>query len=195
MSINLSFIDFVVPIARIKEKYTGGFEKFIYDHRRSLGGVDYFDQHLFHTGVMSVDSIERLKERWKALGFEDTEVIDGKEVWKDYCVFVSLLQRTIRPCHWLRVDENERAAYLAGTDPGPVVGRRLYYDRKKTKAAMARYKRDRRRMRWTAVLIYLSKNISPVLVAWLTSWLIRQMQWEPTVASLPIFEFPKGPGD
>lgn len=182
MAINLAFIDFVVPISVIKEKYPGGFERFVYDHRKSLGGVDYFDQHLFHTGAMSGEAIQSLKERWTALGFEETEVVDGKEVWKGYCVVESLLQRSPHPCHWLRVDENERVASLAGTDPGPIIGRRLFYEERKSREAKKKFKRDCLRLRWTAILIYRLWHFSS-MVGWLTSWMIRQMEYEPTPES------------
>jgi len=174
MAINLAFIDFVVPISTIKQKYPDGLERFIYDHRRSLGGVNYFDEHLFHTGAMSGDGITRLKDKWTALGFEETEVVDGKEHWKDFCVLESLLSRTSRPCPWLMVDEYERIGYLAGTDSGPVVGRRLF-ERRKSTEEKAKYERDRRRMRWVAILIYRLRHVSPVLVNRMTKWLIRQM--------------------
>jgi len=174
MAINLAFIDFIVPISTIKQKYPDGFEKFVYDHRRSLGGVNYFDQHLFHTGAMSWEGVARLKEKWTSLGFQEAEVVDGKEVCKDFCVLESLLSKTSRPCSWLAIEEHHRFGYLAGTDAGPVVGRRLF-ERRKTKEEKAKYERDRRRMRWAAILIYRLRHVSPALVVRMTQWLIRQM--------------------
>jgi hypothetical protein len=179
VAINLSFIDFIVPISAIRERYPGGFEKCLYDHRRSLGGVVYFDRYLFHTGAMSDDGIQRLIEKWSALGFEATEVVDGETRCKDFCVVQSLLSHITYPCHWLMYDEDERFAYLAGTKPGAIVGRRLFYERRRTKKAQSEFKKDCRRMRWAIFLIYWSRYRNAALAARLNSWLVRKQEWEP----------------
>ena len=169
MSINLSFIDFVVPIATIRSKYIGGFEKCLFDHRKSLGGSVYFDLNLFHTGTMDPDDADRLIDKWSAFGFEST----------DFCVMESLLPHANNQCDWLIIDQDERTAHYAGTKPGAIAGRRLFYERRKTTEAKSKFKLDCRRMRWTAFLIYRLRNVNPALVARLKLWLIRQQMWEP----------------
>jgi len=176
MAINLMFIDFIVPIARIRELYPGGWESCLYDHRRSLGGSVYFDERLFHAGAMDPEAGERLVERWSALGFVAQEVVDGKGVWKDFCVLESLLAPEKAP-GWLSVDLEGRAAHLAGTQPGPVAGRRLVHERRRTREAEAAFKRSCRRMRWAAVLLYLVKGSRP-LSERLNQWLLREQLWE-----------------
>ena len=39
MAIALEFIDFVVPIALIRQKYPGGWEQCLQDHERLIGGA------------------------------------------------------------------------------------------------------------------------------------------------------------
>ena len=178
MAINLIFIDFIVPIAKIRALYPGGWEKCLYDHRRSLGGKVYFDQHLFHTGAMDPEDGEKLIEHWTKLGFEATEVIDGKKVWKDFCALESLLVPERGPW-WLRINHEERAAYLTGTEPGSVAGRRLFLERRKTKQDKAAFRSHCRRMRWAAVLMYLTKDCIWSLTGRLNQWMLHELIWQP----------------
>lgn len=53
MAIALEFIDFVVPISVIREKYPGGWEQCLKDHRQLIGGRVWFDAHLFRDGAMN----------------------------------------------------------------------------------------------------------------------------------------------
>ena len=169
MAINLSSIDFIIPVSIIEKKYIGGFEKCLYDHRRSLGGSVYLDKNLFHTGAMSPDGIEELIDKWSALGFEAT----------DFCVVQSLLPTANNPCEWLTINYEERSAHMAGTVSGPIAGRRLFYERRKTEESRSEFKKDCRRMRWTALLIYRLKDSNPALASRLESWLVRQLVWKP----------------
>ena len=171
MAINLSFIDFIVPISTIRSKYQGGFGKCLYDHRKSLGGSVYFDKYLFHTGSMCPEDAENLIDKWSALGFEQT----------DFCVVESLLPSPNKSCQWLTINQDERTAHYSGTEAGPIAGRRLFYERRKTKESQAKFKKECRRMRWTALLIYRLRNINPALVARLESWLARQQIWDPVL--------------
>jgi hypothetical protein len=179
MAINLSFIDFIVPIAKIRDIYPGGWEKCLYDHKSGLGGHVYFDKHLFHTGAMSPIVINMLIERWAIIGFEATEVINGKFVWKDFCVVESLLNYSQYSCQWLKYNGNEKFAYLAGTEPGPIVGRRLYFEKRNTKAAKFKFKADRCRMYWTAFSIYQFRYFR-TFTQRLHASLVHQQDWEST---------------
>ena len=62
MGISLEFNDFVVPISLIWEKYSGGWEQCLADHREDIGGRVWYDEHLFRDGAMGVDDIEALIE-------------------------------------------------------------------------------------------------------------------------------------
>jgi|GEM_PF-2044253 len=169
MAVNLSFIDFIIPKSIIEVKYVGGFNKCLNDHRKSIGGSVYFDKNLFHNGAMSSEGINILIDKWSALGFEAT----------DFCVVESLLPQANNPCEWLIINHDERSAHLVGTVSGPIVGRRLFYERRITRESQSIFKKDCCRMRWTALLIYRLGNSNPALAARMESWLARQLIWKP----------------
>jgi len=123
MGVALEFIDFVVPIATIRAKYPGGWEKCLEDHDRLLGGRVWHDEHLLRDGAMNPRDIQALVDEWSELGFEPTEVVDGQRVWKDVCVVESMFGGPTLPCEWIVVDAELRAAYLKGQQVGRVVGR------------------------------------------------------------------------
>ncbi|QQG64642.1 hypothetical protein [Desulfobulbus oligotrophicus] len=123
MAIALEFIDFVVPISVIREKYPEGWEQCLKDHRQLIGGRVWFDAHLFRDGAMNPLDIKSLLEEWTALGFEPTEKTDGQLFWKDCCVIESLFGGPTRPCSWIAMGDDGRSAYLKGTEPGNVIGR------------------------------------------------------------------------
>ena len=50
MSVALEFIDFIVPISTIREKYPGGWEQCLKDHSPLLGGRVWHDDHLLRNG-------------------------------------------------------------------------------------------------------------------------------------------------
>ena len=72
MAFALEFIDFIVPIAVIREKYPGGWEQCLIDHERLIGGRVWFDDHLLRDGAMNPNDIESLIEEWTELGFQPT---------------------------------------------------------------------------------------------------------------------------
>jgi hypothetical protein len=120
MSIALEFIDFIVPIALIRQRYPGGWEQCLKDHAGLLGGRVWFDEHLLRDGAMSPQGIAALVREWSALGFQPTEERDGQYVWKDCCVVESLFGGATLPCDWLAIGEDGSTAYLKGTEPGPI---------------------------------------------------------------------------
>ena len=122
MAVMLEFIDLVVRVETIREKYPGGWEGCLEDHEPFLGGRVWHDDHLFRDGTMSPRDMQDLVARWAELGFEVSETRDGQTVWKDLCVVESLFGGPTRQCDWLVVDREQRMAYLKGTDPGKVVG-------------------------------------------------------------------------
>jgi hypothetical protein len=122
MSIALEYIDFVVPIRVIHEKYPGGWAQCLRDHAKLVGGQVWYDEHLFRDGAMSPSDVEAIVSRWEGLGFEPFEQADGMRKWKDVCVVESLLGGPTLPCDWISIDKETRTAFLAGTEPGGVAG-------------------------------------------------------------------------
>lgn len=120
MAIALEFIDFVVPIALIRQKYPGGWEQCLQDHERLIGGRVWFDEHLLRDGAMNPADIESLIEEWASLGFQPTAEIEGQRVWQDCCVVESMLGGLTLPCDWLELSEDGRSAWLKGTQRGNI---------------------------------------------------------------------------
>jgi len=114
----LEFIDVVVPIAKIRDLYPGGWEQCLLDYSALLGRRVWYDQYLFRDGAMSPSEVKLLVEGWAVLGFEANETRKGQLYWKDLCVVESRHGGPTRPCGWLAYDAARRIAHLAGTGPG-----------------------------------------------------------------------------
>lgn len=123
MAVALEFIDFIVPIAVIRQKYPGGWEQCLKDHENLIGGRVWFDDHLLRDGAMHPGDIEALIVEWTELGFQPTEEREGQMMWKDCCVVESMLGRSTLPCEWLEFAEDCQSAWLKGTDPGEIKSR------------------------------------------------------------------------
>ena len=54
MAIALEFLDFIVPIAVIKEKYPGGWAQCLKDREERIGETILYDEHLWRDGAMSI---------------------------------------------------------------------------------------------------------------------------------------------
>jgi hypothetical protein len=120
MAIALEFIDFVVPIALIRQKYPGGWAQCLQDHERLIGGRVWFDEHLLRDGAMNPADIESLVDEWTSLGFQPATELDGQRIWQDCCVVESMLGGPTLPCDWLELSEDGRSAWLKGTQPGEI---------------------------------------------------------------------------
>ncbi len=125
MSIELEFIDFIVPIEKIKEKYPGGWEQCLKDHDYSIGRCIWYDKHLFRTGAMNPMDIESLVQHWKKLGFNTHEEdLDGNPIkWIDVCVYEKFFGGETLACDWIAFDEKSLGVYLKGTEPNNLVTR------------------------------------------------------------------------
>lgn len=121
MSIATEFINFIVPIKTIQEKYPGGWGQCLKDHQHLIGGRVWYDEHLFRDGAMSSMDIERLVERWEAMGFEGIAENENRECWKDICVF-EMGGPTLQ-CDWIDFDVETRTVFLKGTEPGDIAYR------------------------------------------------------------------------
>ena len=123
MAIVLEFIDFVVRRSTIEEKYPGGWAGCLRNHRHAIGGRVWYDDYLFRDGAMNPIDMQSITDGWERLGFELRGEVDGKPVWKDACVVEGMLGGATLPCSWIEVDSGKGIAYLAGTEPGTVIGR------------------------------------------------------------------------
>jgi hypothetical protein len=128
MAIATIFIDFIVPIKTIKDKYPGGWEQCLEDHYHLIGGRVWYDEHLFHDGAMNPTDIENLVSSWKSLGFNThIENDEGYPVkWIDVCVHEGMFGGSTLECDWLAYDESTGGVFLKGTDPGPLVTRKNF---------------------------------------------------------------------
>lgn len=123
MAISLEFIDFIVPISVIHEKYPGGWKQCLIDYEYGIGGRIWYDKYLFRDGAMAPHGIEILVNEWTAKGFEPYEEIDGKRHWKDFCVAEVMFGGSTLPCNWLEINSELGCAYLKGTELGEIAGR------------------------------------------------------------------------
>lgn len=124
MAIGLEFVDVVIPIARIRESYPGGWGQCLSDYSSLLGGRVWHDEYLFREGAMSHDEAMAIVEGWSVLGFEATGRRRGEIYWKDLCVVDWYEGGPTMPCDWLSFDWANRTASLAGVEPGPLAWRR-----------------------------------------------------------------------
>jgi hypothetical protein len=121
MAITTEFIDFIVPIKTIRDKYPGGWEQCLKDHEGLIGGRVWYDEHLFRDGAMNPMDIESLVERWEAMGFEGIVIENNRKFWKDICVF-EMGGATLQ-CDWIDFDRETRTAFLIGTQLGEIACR------------------------------------------------------------------------
>lgn len=126
MTIQLEFIDFIVPRAVIEEKYPGGWIQCLKDHERLIGGRVWYDEYLFRDGAMNPMDIEGLVNEWQRLGFNThKENEDGMPIeWLDVCVCESMLGGPTLKCDWLDVDLDTRTAILIGSNHGKPICRK-----------------------------------------------------------------------
>lgn len=123
MAIELEFLNLVVPVQRIKDLYRGGWAAYLADNQKRLGKILWHDLDLVHAcGAMDPEMDDVLIGNFTSLGFTATEVVDGRTVWRDFCV-LNAFGISQHQCPWLVVDGAARIAWMRGTEPGVVVGR------------------------------------------------------------------------
>jgi hypothetical protein len=54
MAVELEFINLIVPIALIKQKYPGGWEQCLDDHANLIGGRVWYDEHPIYSEGSSI---------------------------------------------------------------------------------------------------------------------------------------------
>ncbi len=123
MAVMTEFLNLIVPISVIEEKYPGGWERCLKDHSVAIGGRVWFDDYLFRDGAMSPEGIELLLKAWWKMGFECYREKDGKKEWLDLCVYGNRMESSFMPCEWLAEDPQSQSVYLKGTEIGEIKGR------------------------------------------------------------------------
>lgn len=124
MAIALEFLNLIIPIHLIAEKYSGGWAQCLADHDDLLGQTVWHDDHLLRDGAMNSSDMQSLVNSWKSKGFTPQTRIGGKLHWLDMCVVAELAERPTLPCKWLDFTAAGGAVFLKGKEPGIVVGRK-----------------------------------------------------------------------
>lgn len=119
MAVKLEFINLLVPIKTIEQKYPGGWQQCLKDNKELIGHSVWFDEHLLRCGAMNGMDIYLMLDDWKRLGFKTH--LGGKRPtkWIDVCVVEAMFADEGVPCSWLVVEDN--TAYLKGTAKGEVI--------------------------------------------------------------------------
>ena len=123
MAIETEFIDFIVPIAIIRAKYPGGWERCLRRHAQLLGGRVWYDDYLFRDGAMNGSDIGSLVDQWSAMKFAPFEYINGVRHWADFCVHERMFGGSTQPCHWLVKTGPYTVAHI--DDPHPEIVKHL----------------------------------------------------------------------
>lgn len=123
MAVRLEFIDILVPVHVIEERYPGGFSQCLADHRALIGRRIWHDGRLLRDGAFDPQEARERVEGWQARGVEPLQWVDGKLSWKDLCVVDLRLGGPTVRCAWLKWDANARIAWIKGSDRGFTVGR------------------------------------------------------------------------
>ena len=126
MAIALEFINLIVPIALIKQKYPGGWEQCLDDHANLIRGRVWYDEHLFRDGAMSPDAMKFAVQWWEDRGFHPIETKDGIQCFKDICIVEAMFGGTTLQCDWVGFTDDYSGAYLNGTTAGELVGRSAF---------------------------------------------------------------------
>ncbi len=121
MAIQLEFISLIVPIEKIEQHYSGGFDSFKRKHIDSFGGRFWHDDYLFRDGAMNSMDIQMMIDDWQKLGLKPTQYNDGQQYWEDLCIVSSFSGLTL-PCLWLEQDLIDNSVYLKAKPKGRVIG-------------------------------------------------------------------------
>jgi hypothetical protein len=123
MAVRLEFIDVLVPIHVIEEKYPGVLRQCLADHRALIGRRIWHDGLLLRDGALDPASAMKLVEGWQALGVEPLQWVDRRLQWKELCVVDLEAGGPTVGCDWLEWDPRARVAWLRGSERGETIGR------------------------------------------------------------------------
>jgi hypothetical protein len=123
VAIQLEFVNLIVPIQTIEDRYPGGWKAYLDDNEKRIGKVMWFDNSLVRaSGCMCGDEVDGLITKYTRLGFTSTETLGVGIFWKNFCI-VDAFGISRHSCNWLEFDPISRSAFLAGTVPGKAIGR------------------------------------------------------------------------
>lgn len=123
MAVRLEFIDVLIPIHVIEEKYPGGLAQCLADHRPLIGRRIWHDGLLLRDGALDpAGALERV-EGWRAIGVEPLHWVDGRLRWKELCVVDLAAGGPTVGCDWLEWDRKAGVAWLRGAERGETIGR------------------------------------------------------------------------
>ena len=123
MAVRLEFIDVLVPVHVIEEKYPGGFGQCLADLGPLVGRRVWHDGALLRDGALDPDGARTVVEGWQALGIEPLQWIDRRLHWHELCVVDVVAGGPTVGCEWLEWDPAQRIAWLRGGPRGGIVGR------------------------------------------------------------------------
>lgn len=121
MAIKTIFINFIVPISKIEEKYPWWFDKCLEDHKEYLGGKVYYDNYLFRDWAMNSNDMKDILDYWEWLGF--TTLINNNWEYKreEVCIYENYSESY--KCDWLDIweKENKNFVFLKHTIPWAII--------------------------------------------------------------------------
>jgi hypothetical protein len=126
MAIGLEFINLIIPIALIRDRYPGGWEACLRDHTPVLGKRVWYDEYLFRDGALSPDEVKARMEGWAILGFEPMHREGGGWRWEDLAIVDCAAGGATMPCHWLDVDLSDQSASFAHAPRTSLITRRNF---------------------------------------------------------------------
>lgn len=104
MAVAIEFLNMIIPVAEIKKKYPGGWEKCREDTGCDLpGSPSWSDGELLRLGTMDEMTLQLMGDEWASMGFKGFSGRGDKKKWKDFCQFGSFTGPAF--CDWLFFDE------------------------------------------------------------------------------------------
>ena len=105
MVLKLSNLDYIIRLDAADERFPGGREALIEEHRDRIGRTAFFDYDLINLQSLSgVQGIRLLDNYYEEKGLRLTEIVRGVRVAKDR-VYTSGQTGWSEPCDWLGVNE------------------------------------------------------------------------------------------
>jgi hypothetical protein len=134
MALRLQFLSVVVR----RSAFASCRELSAWFHELSPAGgfffdTDWFDAHLWCETAMDGQAAEDIMQAWEARGLI-RHSRDG--LWQDLCLAASH-QGPLGPCRWLDYAPDSNSLWLAGTDPGPVIGGHAHLESLERELALA----------------------------------------------------------
>ena len=123
MAVRLEFIDILLPVHVIEDRYPGGLQQCVADHRGLLGRRMWHDGLLLRDGALDPLDARLRVEGWQTLGIEPLQWVDGRLEWKEVCVIDVAAGGPTVGCEWIEWCPRDRVAWLQGTDRGAAIGR------------------------------------------------------------------------